>query len=992
MKNKICFTGHFTAVVLGMILFVSNLLGANPSDAQATQPASAEGVYTPSWTWNTPCQLNGWTAKNANSCEVLGEGLKINTGSDFNLISPVINVDARIYRYVTFQLKSDLGDRGEIFFLPEGQKEFSPQFSVPFQIIGDNEFHTYLVDMTKNMKWLGQINRLRLDAVNRLGINIQIKEFSLLEKPDAQKNYVQLGLYSVFLHLAGSSSEIRVNSEEQFFNALNMDLAGMEAVKAAVVAKDWPAAKKALLEHMRNRTTPRYIVDRHDKARYVEQAKKEFPGSAIEGAIKNADQICDHDFTFEGFRHKFDGPVVWYNTKSGMPFVYSARLNRMLYLSDIGRAYWLTGNSKYANAACELLDSWINSSPMPFEIRRVWRKPVDEACAPGNPWGQTLGVAQRLTGWTAFNEYFVDSPEVTPEFYYRFLVSLLEQARYIYAIEGLGFCGGNWPIVECSGLAQVAIMFPEFKESPKWWTRVKQLTRLQMQNTVLPDGVQIERSPGYHSWCYIQFNNLLLLATLNNIELPKGFAQLVQAMYEYLHYKIAYPDRKGFPAMADGSGVSWWSENKNGAATGNLKSDLNLSNFWDIGLKPYEALKKFEKTTPPYTSTELTSAGFYMMRSGWGDKDRFLLFDCATPSNADAHWHDSALNVDIYAFGRPLIVDPGLLGYSSYSYLDYFRRVRAHNIIELSSEENRKDPKLVRWLRSRKFCFAEGTVACPFGSEMTRKVLFVDSDYWIVDDFVQIGSAVWNPCVTRAYWHLNSKSVVFDGQHVQLASADDEGYTRRSWKSGNGKDLSFYTDDADTGNILVIPDGNIDRFTLCNDTPCKGYVASYRQIVTPPADMKIRYTTLLYPFEGTKRPDVSFKDGVVKIGQNREGLYMRKGERTDGDCAFVGKEDGAINRILLVAGSRISDAVQLDVSADFMIVTQQGESLDIQLMEGSSKKVNRIELSGLQGVNKVTVNGKPCKVSAADGKLVIVGPFEKISPNPDNPDLFWIVK
>ncbi|HPS52417.1 MAG TPA: hypothetical protein PLK08_02595, partial [Phycisphaerae bacterium] len=69
-----------------------------------------------------------------------------------------------------------------------------------------------------------------------------------------------------------------------------------------------------------------------------------------------------------------------------------------------------------------------------------------------------------------------------------------------------------------------------------------------------------------------------------------------------------------------------------------------------------------------------------------------------------------------------------------------------------------------------------------------------------------------------------------------------------------------------------------------------------------------------------------------------------------------------------------------------------GESLEIQLMESSSKKVNLIELTGLKDVTKVTVNGKLCKVSEVDGKLVIAGPFEKISPNPDNPDLFWIVK
>ena len=790
---------------------------------------------------------------------------------------------------------------------------------------------------------------------------------------------------------AGPSSVIRINNEEQFFNALNLDLPGMEGVKAVVTAKDWPAAKKALLEYMRNRTQPRYIVDRHEREKYVEKVKKEFSAAEINGLLEKANLICEHDFTLEGCRRKFDGPVIWDMIKSGAPFAYNCWLNRMLYLNDLGQAYWLTGDNKYAKGACELVSSWINSCPMPSEIKRLWeydKNPPSDMCRMSNPWGQTLEVAQRLNSWTAFNEYFVDSPDVTSEFYYRFLVSLLEQTRYMYFIENLGFCGGNWPIVECGGLAQAAIMFPEFKESPKWLAKVMQLTKMQMHVTIFPDGVQVERSPGYHTWCYEQFNNLRLLGTLNNIELPEGFAKTVRGMYEYRHYKIAYPDKSGQPGMADGSGALW---GKN-IAKGSLNSQ-GLKNLWKLGIAEYDALKKSEKSTLPYTSTELTSAGFYVMRSGWGDKDRFLLFDCATPSTSGGHWHNSALNVDIYAFGRPLIVDTGSFGYSVYSHLDYVSRVRAHNIIEFHSEENRQDPKLIRWLRSKDFCLAEGEVEGPNEASMTRRVLFVGGDYWIVDDTAALSLLLRMPVITRAYWHLNSDSVVVDGQQVHLVK-EGKGAQKLSWSGEDGQDLSFYTNDSDTGNILVAPDSALkySALTMDSDTPCPGYVACYKQISAPPTKLVLQYTTLLYPFEGTKRPDASFKDGVVKIGQNREGLYMRKGEKTDGDCAFVGKEDGAINRILLVTGSRISNAVQLDVPADFMIVTRQGESLDIQLMESLSKKVNRIELAGFQGVSKVMVNGKSCKVSETDGKLVIVGPFEKIVPNPDNPDLFWIVK
>ncbi len=996
MRNQNYSKVYFSSILLTIVSFTPNLFCANLLDVTAsTQPANISNADTENpilWQWTVPGELNGWTADRVTACIVSDGAVTITTADDFRLISPLLAINADTYRYIAITLKSDINDDSEIFFMPAGQISFSPK--VTFQIIGDNKFHTYLIDMAENTKWRGQICRLRFDVVSLPEVNIQIKEIKLLQKPESDGTYTSVKIAPLFGGLAGLSSEIRVNNESQFFDALNLDLPGMEALKAAVIAKDWPVAKKALLEYMRKRTHPRYIIDRYAKDQYVKKVKQEFPGNELDEIITIADRACNNEIVFYGCSCKFDGPVTWDKTKNGFSFTQNCFLNRMIFLPGIGQAYWLTGNNKYAKAACELIDNWIRSCPMPSEIRRHWvweANPPSVMCLSTNPWGETLGVAQRLSNWTVFNEYFVDSPEVTPEFYYRFMVSLLEQARYIYTIEKMGFFNSNWAIIECSGLVQVAIMFPEFKASSEWLAKVKQLTKIQMKKTVLPDGVQVEISPNYHTWCYEQFIKLQLLSNLNNIELPKGFDQMIKAMYEYLHYKIAYPNRQGYPAIGDGTSVPWWSKKKDKPENSKSMGSNNLESLWNVGINEYDKLKNHEVAVPKYTSTEMTSAGLYVMRSGWDDKDRFLLFDCVAPSAAGGHWHNSALDVDIYAFGRPLIVDPGMFGYGGYTFIDYFQRVRAHNIIEFYSAENRQDPKLIRWLRSKDFCLAEGFVEGPKTANMTRRILFIGGNYWIIDDLTN--NALRHAMINRAYWHLNSKSVVVDGKQVQLAF-EGNGSKKQCWMGEDGQDLSFYTNDIDTGNILVVPDGSLRYadLTISSDTPCHGYVACYTQIPAPPAKTTLRYTTLLYPFEGTKRPDVSFKDGVVKIGEHREGLYMRKGEQTDGDCAFVGKEDGVINRILLVAGSRISDVIQLDVPADFMIVARHGESLDIQLMESSSKKVNLIELTGLKDVTKVTVNGKLCKVSEVDGKLVIAGPFEKISPNPDNPDLFWIVK
>ncbi len=779
------------------------------------------------------------------------------------------------------------------------------------------------------------------------------------------------------------SSEKLTISGNRLFESLNLDYPGMEAVKEAVAACDWPAAKKALLAHMRSRKSPRFIVDRWRREEYLSLIRSGF-AEAVEELPAAANLICEHDFTFEGFHRRFDGEVIWDRTKSGMSFVFGCWLNRMWYLETLGQAWWLTGERKYARSGRDLVDSWIKSCPMPPVVQRHWHRqePPVSMCVNGNPWGQSLEVADRLGSWTVFNEYFVDSPEITPEFYYRFLVSLLEQARYIYTIESQGYAPGNWSIVECSGLARVAIMFPEFTESADWWKQLKALFAMQAEKTILPDGVQVERTIGYHNWCYAKFRDVLLLASLNGSELPEGFAETVERMRLYPE-KIAYPGWQGIPGLGD-AGVRWWGTYPTGRQAEKYRDEAGRYRLlWQIGLDAYEQWEKQRATT----STEMPYAGLFVMRTGWDMQDKYLIFDCVPPSSAGGHWHNSALNVDLYAFGRVLIVDPGMLNYSHSSYRDYFRRVRAHNIIELAGEENRNDPKLNRWLRSQGFDLAEGEVSAPLKAKMSRRVLFVRGDYWIVDDRISTTHSL----PARAYWHLNSRSVVVGGRQVKLAAKGD-GPARMHWMGGAGKDLSFHTNDPGIGNILVFPDGGEKyvSLSLLADTPCGGHVACYRQDAEPPTKTALRFTTLLYPFEGDNRPQVSFRDGVVKIGDDRVDTYFRKGEQTDGDCALVSRRAEAVERVLLVAGSYVKDIVRADGEADFLIITRRDKGLDIQLI--TAAKVGRIELPGFVGVEQVTVNGKPRPVAPEKGVPVVPGPFDTIKPEQNNPRLFWIIE
>lgn len=999
MTRRVC------RLVFAAILPLTCLSMLNPAYGADSNAVDNGKGYR--WTWKTPGNMGGWTCGNAASCKAVGGRLKIKTKRDFRLISPPVKIDATTCQYLVFRLKSNTSDRGEMFFnYDHGGKKGRDYISLGIR--GDGRFHNYLIRIANRGNWRGKVTKLRFDPVNKANAKIEIEYLQITDKPDPKIFYLNsrpakiLEKTRFYIRRVILSEPLVVKNEADFFSALDLHRPGMEAVKKAVGASDWTAAKKALLAYMRNRKSPRFVVDRRKKDEIIALVKKKFPRQLekLKKSSATADNLCRHDFSLGGFRRNFKGKVEWDCAKTGMPFVFNCPLVRMRYLNTLGQAWWMTGDKKYAQCARELVQSHIESCPMPPQMMRTWspipNKPLP-GCFPGNSWGQSLEVAERMGAWVAFHEYFIDSDVMTPEFHYRFLSSLLEHGRYMYEIERLGYIGGNWPIVECNGLARVVIMFPEFRESALWWKQVKNLFAMQIKKSVLPDGVQTERTSGYHGWCMDKFRDILLLGRKNGVTMPKNFAGTVGKMELYIQ-SITYPGRQaGFPALGDGPNVRWWTERSRKQTDPKKKKDTgNYRLLWKLGLDAYAKWEKRQTDIPSYNSTELPYAGLFVMRNGWRVDDKFLLFDCvpiksdkaANIIGAGGHWHASALNVDIYAYGRALIVDPGSRSYSHPGHQDYVRRAHAHNIIEMTSDDNRNNPKLKRWMRSPDFDLAEGKVRTKY-ARISRRVLFVKPDYWIIEDRVGIGNA--RPMRARGYWHLNSRSVVVDGKGVKL-STKGNGPVRMRWMGGKGQDLSFHTNDAGIGNILVIPD-MMDKYvslTMIADTPCGGHVACYQQDPNPPTINNLRYTTLLYPFKGAKRPAVSFKSGVVKIGDNRVDTYFRKGKQTDGNCALISRLNGKIERILLSGGSNVKGVVRLDGKAAFLIITRKGKSIDVELI--GAVKVNRIELPGFDGIKRATVNGKPGTLSEDKGILFVSGSFEKIKPDPKNTKLFWIIR
>ncbi|HLE92317.1 MAG TPA: hypothetical protein VI753_14290 [Anaerolineales bacterium] len=132
---------------------------------------------------NTEGCTEGWTGGNQITSLQIRQGYLTaqSTGDDPYIFSPVIQspgrlgsgIDAEAFPTIEIRMKVSLGETAQLFFIvmathPDYIQDFTfdEAKSLPFSITGDGQFHTYTLDMTKEMKWSGGIYQLRLDPTD----------------------------------------------------------------------------------------------------------------------------------------------------------------------------------------------------------------------------------------------------------------------------------------------------------------------------------------------------------------------------------------------------------------------------------------------------------------------------------------------------------------------------------------------------------------------------------------------------------------------------------------------------------------------------------------------------------------------------------------------------------------------------------------------------------------------------------------------------------
>jgi hypothetical protein len=278
-----------------------------------------------------------------------------------------------------------------------------------------------------------------------------------------------------------------------------------------------------------------------------------------------------------------------------------------------------------------------------------------------------------------------------------------------------------------------------------------------------------------------------------------------------------------------------------------------------------------EGRKPQDTSAAFPDGGFYVSRSGWKKDDKYMAVNCGLVGVYDqnaVHGHADALSMDVSAFGKTLIIDPGRYMYEG-PYRVWFEKTEAHNTVVVDGKDSSE--MLDGWMFKTKAvptrkCWVAGQIADFFDGSHDgyqrldkpvthRRILFVKPDYWVViDDITGKGKHDLG-----LFFHFPEKTGV----------------------KVDPKNLRAVVDYGDKITLTILPcetKGASTQMFEGNEDPIQGWV-SYDYAVKMPAPVlkyskqaavPARFTTILVPSKG-KAAQVEAKwvaDDVLEIKRN----------------------------------------------------------------------------------------------------------------------------
>lgn len=525
-----------------------------------------------------------------------------------------------------------------------------------------------------------------------------------------------------------------------FLSLFNMEIMPPEYAEA-LKKKDYSQALKIAVNHFRTRPTPALLAD---------LAERKYNIGIAENAVKGNITVVNIPYQFP------DGKIDFMYDPTRPKGVFNPewqwQINRMYFWDDMTAAYLHTCDEKFAAAFDAQVSSWVKNIPCPEDWNSI-----------GSAW-RTIETGLRLMGsWQRAFEVFRKSPSVSDETLALMLASMHEQALHAFEHR----TRGNWLMMEINGVYTFAMLFPEFQISQKLQKEAAFILGEELRKQILPDGMQNELSPDYHTVVYNCASMMYNIAKQQNglDALPADFAPNIERMAEAF-LQLATP--------------AFTMPRTNDCYTMLLEPSMQKA----YDLFPHRkdflwgATEGKEGTAPAgkTASCFMPYAGFAAMRSSWDKDAAYLCFDVGPLGMA--HIHQDKLNINIYKGTEELLFDDGGGQYEQSPFRVYGLSGYDHNTVLVDGEaQNRKEPKIAEkeidagFFSDQRFDYAFGIYDDTFGEKMLksaahkREVLFVKPDFFAVADTLQ--STDGNPHDYTMLLHMDTLNVKTSANSAQ---------------------------------------------------------------------------------------------------------------------------------------------------------------------------------------------------------------------------------
>jgi hypothetical protein len=736
-------------------------------------------------------------------------------------------------------------------------------------------------------------------------------------------------------------------TDAQFFASVNLDLPGLQEVKARVAAADWKAARDQFY---------RYLRDKFRKAKYyslpeitngevslsdswlnddllnfwIEEGRKIHKLGDDE---KNLLAIAD-DFAVKG-RVIFHSTGRIYQFDPSKPFNYadydphdreyheSIQMYAMYDVALLRYAYFKTSKQIYAERAEQMMRSYCDwygggaAGPWGNESHRAEGNPTP-------PW-ENWTLPRRLEGYVRFFT-FLQKADMDPDLVIAVMKEVLQDEQ-LHVDRKWG--RSNWVQYMSTDGSLIAAVFFEFKEASQWWEHeMKQI--FEGTDLIYPDGSTEDLSPSYGE-AYVHWMEPIshAIRTFDSpvkINVPPEVAARYEALFDW-EFAMRKPDGRDIQVSDTGASrpPQWY-----GRMAGNLFGYFGRADMRWFASEGKDGHPPSQSSFPA-TSTTASYAGFYVMRSDWSKQA--LYFVSHFGPSAAGHGHPDYGSFILSAYGADLIDEGGCASYGSEAYEKYSSQAWAHNIVGIDgfsqrrhawSEADGLPPRgqpQYQWITNSAYDYTWGSY--PFGGvsaelkgiHWDRAIYFVKPDYFVLLDRIR----------GEGTHKIRSK--------MQLSwdvSAEVEG-TGVAAQSGQGASLKIAPFDSRTAPHIIR--GQKDPFWdgWISKIPHSNLVEVAPAVVYEETrGLPVAQETLLYPARGGEKLDVRLSriaadegeaggvlltvqtgkgssedkivvsDGSVPVKFNAQGIAVQ------GQLVHLRYQGNALNRIAFVKTSSIS--------------------------------------------------------------------------------------